>query len=345
MKAIYYEGFREAPVVTTLPDPKPRADAVIVEVKASGLCLSDWHGWMGHDRDIVLPHVPGHELAGEVVEIGSAVERIKKGMRVTVPFVGGCGKCVTCASGKPQICPNQFQPGFTHWGSFATYVSIHYADYNLVELPTDYSYITAASLGCRFTTAFRAVVDRAQIKKGEWVAIIGAGGVGLSTLMIARAIGAMVMVVDPKKEARDMALALGADIVSKATTSEEIRSDMASHGLDGVDISIDAYGSSHTCRSAIDSLKRGGRHVQVGLINDEGPILPVSRMIAEEIVFMGSHGIKASRILDVFKFIDAHSIDLSDMIHGTCSLELAASTLPDLNQHASGGIVIIDQFG
>jgi alcohol dehydrogenase len=74
MRALYFERFGEAPKVATLPDPTPAADGVVIEVKATGLCRSDWHGWMGHDPDIVLPHVPGHELAGVVVETGSEIK-------------------------------------------------------------------------------------------------------------------------------------------------------------------------------------------------------------------------------------------------------------------------------
>jgi alcohol dehydrogenase len=118
-------------------------------VEASGICRSDWHGWQGHDPDIKsMPHVPGHELAGIIEETGSKIKNWKKGQRVTLPFVSGCGACPECESGNHQICDNQYQPGFTGWGSFAEYVNIKYADTNLVELPNELDYVTAASLGC-----------------------------------------------------------------------------------------------------------------------------------------------------------------------------------------------------
>jgi len=196
MKAVLYEAFAKAPSLVTVPDPVPAPHGAVLKVEATGVCRSDWHGWMGHDSDIVLPHVPGHELAGTIVATGKTVTRWKAGDRVTVPFVGGCGACPECHAGHQQVCHNQFQPGFTHWGSFAEFVGIHQADLNLVALPENMGFATAASLGCRFATSFRAVVDQGRTKAGEWVAVHGCGGVGLSAIMIATAVGANVIAVD-----------------------------------------------------------------------------------------------------------------------------------------------------
>ncbi len=114
---------------------------------------------------------------------------------MTLPFVGGCGACPQCASGNHQVCDRQFQPGFTHWGSFAEYVAIDYADINLVRLPDAMSFDTASSLGCRFITSFRAVVDQGGTRRAmggrAWL-----WGVGLSAIMIANALGANVIAID-----------------------------------------------------------------------------------------------------------------------------------------------------
>ena len=192
MKAVVFEQFSAPPRLQQLPDPTPEPHGVVVNVRATGVCRSDWHGWVGHDTDIQLPHVPGHELAGVVEAVGKDVKKWRIGDRVTVPFVGGCGTCAECHSGNHQVCDSQFQPGFTHWGSFAEYVGIHYADVNLVALPETLDFATAASLGCRFVTSFRAVVDQGKTAAGQWVAVHGCGGVGLSAVMIANAIGANV---------------------------------------------------------------------------------------------------------------------------------------------------------
>ena len=195
-------------------------------MSATGLCLSDWHGWQGHDSDINLPHVPGHELAGTIVELGSEVSNWKVGDRVTLPFVCGCGVCPTCHQGDPQVCPDQFQPGFTHWGSWAEYVAIHYADYNLVRIPEEITDVTAASLGCRFATSFRGVVDQGKVAPEEYVVVFGCGGVGLSAIMIAAAYGAHVIAVDTKPSALEKAKSVGAvqTILSSGSTVKEIAS-------------------------------------------------------------------------------------------------------------------------
>ncbi|MBT8269033.1 MAG: alcohol dehydrogenase catalytic domain-containing protein, partial [Bacteroidia bacterium] len=135
MKGILYDTFKGQPKLTSLPDPAAPDHGVVLEVLATVMCRSDWHGWMGHDPDIVLPHVPGHEIAGRIIEVGNKVRNFKTGERVTLPFVCGCGNCGECQSGNQQVCDYQSQPGFTHWGSFAEKVRIDYADTNLVRLP------------------------------------------------------------------------------------------------------------------------------------------------------------------------------------------------------------------
>ena len=264
MRAVVVDAARSRPEVRDVPQPAAPSGGVVVRVVATGMCRSDWHGWAGHD-EISFPHVPGHELAGEVVEVGAGVARWTVGDKVTVPFVCGCGRCAWCLGGNAQVCPDQVQPGFTHWGSFAEYVALHAADTNLVAIPEQVGFATAASLGCRFATAYRALVGRARITEGEWVTVIGAGGVGLSTVMIARALGGRVVAVDRNREALAVATELGAEhtIVADGT---DIPSAVAQLVAGGSDIAIDAVGSEQTSADAILSLRRRGRLVQVGLL-------------------------------------------------------------------------------
>src|SRR5215470_18512906 len=210
MRAAIYSEFRQPLRIEHVRDPMPPDDGVIIAVQATGLCRSDWHGWMGHDPDIRLPHVPGHELAGVIAAKGKLVTRWSIGDRVTVPFVCACGTCPPCASGNQQVCDDQLQPGFTHWGSFAEYVAIPRADLNLVSLPDELSFETAASLGCRFATSFRAVVDQARVTQGQWVAVHGCGRVGLSAIMIARALDARVIAIDISEDRLAFARSIGA---------------------------------------------------------------------------------------------------------------------------------------
>lgn len=206
MRAVVFDAFGSDLRVCEVPAPAPPPGGAVIRVEATGLCRSDWHGWQGHDPDIrVLPHVPGHELAGVVEDVGPGVGSWRAGDRVTVPFVCACGSCTACAAGDQQVCERQTQPGFTHWGSFAEYVAIENADVNLVALPEEMTFPTAASLGCRFATAFRAVVTVGRVRPGEWVAVHGCGGVGLSAVMIAAAAGARVVAVDVSPQALDLA--------------------------------------------------------------------------------------------------------------------------------------------
>ena len=128
MRALVFDEYGGPLTVREVPDPVPPDGGVVVQVRATGICRSDWHGWQGHDPDIALPHVPGHELAGTVAAIGTGVTRWQVGDRVTVPFVNACGSCPRCLQGDHQVCDNQRQPGFSHWGSFAEYVALDHAD-------------------------------------------------------------------------------------------------------------------------------------------------------------------------------------------------------------------------
>jgi D-arabinose 1-dehydrogenase-like Zn-dependent alcohol dehydrogenase len=325
-----------------VPEPSAPAAGVVVRVAATGMCRSDWHAWAGHE-EIAYPHVPGHELAGEVVEVGPGVTRWKVGDRVTVPFVCGCGRCAWCQTGNAQVCPHQEQPGFTHWGSFAEYVAVHAADTNLVAVPEQMTFATAASLGCRFATAYRALVGRAQVAEGEWVTVIGAGGVGLSTVMIVRALGAHVVAVDRNPEALDVASELGAEhtIVADGTDVPSAVADLLGGGSD---IAIDAVGSEQTCAQAIHSLRRRGRLVQVGLLPPIGghPRVPMARVIGWELDVLGSHGMAAADYPGMLALIEAGTLQPQRLIERTIGLEDAAALLPVFDQANVAGMTMID---
>src|SRR4029079_13011532 len=138
------------------------------------------------------------------------VTKWKAGDRVVVPFICAGGVAGPCLAGEPQVCDDQYQPGFTHWGSFAELVAIHRADLNLVRLADDLDFVTAAGLGCRFATAHRAVIAQGRVAAGEWVAVFGCGGVGLSVVMIAVPAGAKVVAIDVSGAALAAAVELGA---------------------------------------------------------------------------------------------------------------------------------------
>ncbi len=346
MKAAIYREFGGPLNIEELPDPEPPPRGVVISVKATGLCRSDWHGWMGHDPDIRLPHVPGHELAGVVEAVGTHVATWKPGDRVTLPFVCGCGSCPQCKSGNHQVCDNQFQPGFTHWGSFAEYVAIDYADVNLVRLPEELDFVTAASLGCRFVTSFRAVVDQGQVAAGQWVAVHGCGGVGLSAIMIAKALNALVVAIDIDDEKLAFARTIGADALVNASKVNSVVERIKDLTGGGAHVSIDALGSTVTCQSSIDGLRKRGKHIQVGLMvdSDRSPQVPMDRVIADELEILGSHGIQAHRYAELLAMIRAGDLRPDLLVGNTISLEDALVELPGMNSFAGTGVTVIDRL-
>ena len=346
MRAMYYEAFGAAPEIRTLPDPTPTNAGVVIFVKATGLCRSDWHGWMGHDPDIKLPHVPGHELAGTIAAVGRDVRRFKVGDRVTVPFVSGCGHCMECRSGNQQVCEEQFQPGFTHWGSFAEYVAIDYADQNLVHLPEEISYETAASLGCRFATSFRAVVDQGRLQGGEWLAVHGCGGVGLSAIMIGAALGANVVAIDIADDKLALAKALGASVTIDSRTVADVSEAVREVTGGGAHVSVDALGHPQTCCNSILNLRRRGRHVQVGLMlaDHATPAIPMARVIAHELEIYGSHGMQSWRYDAMLRMILSGKLSPDRLIGRRITLSEAAPALATMNSFRENGISIIDRM-
>ena len=346
MKAVVYRAFCAPPEIERVADPVPGSDGVVLKVMASGVCRSDWHGWQGNDPDIELPHVPGHELAGIVEAVGDRVTRWSVGDRVTVPFVGGCGRCPQCHSGNHQVCDHQFQPGFTHWGSFAEFVAIHYADVNLVRLPEAMAFTTAASLGCRFATSFRAIVDQGKVSAGQWVAVHGCGGVGLSAIMIATALGANVIAVDIADEKLALALQLGASATINACSVANVAEAIRDLSGGGAHVSVDAIGNATVCYNSIDSLRKRGKHIQVGLLveDDADPRVPMGKVLANELELLGSHGMQAYRYTEMLQLIGTGNLAPERLIGETISLEDSIAALTSMNDFTSTGATVITKF-
>lgn len=346
MKAVVYEAFSRPPRLMSVEDPAPEPHGVVVEVLGTGVCRSDWHGWKGHDPDIQLPHVPGHELAGVVAAVGRDVRKWKVGDRITVPFVGGCGACPECNSGQQQVCHTQFQPGFTHWGSFAQYVGIHQADLNLVALPEHMDYATAASLGCRFVTSFRAVVDQGRVSAGQWVAVHGCGGVGLSAVMIAQAVGANVIAIDIAEDKLQLARSLGAVATVNASQVANVVEAVQDITQGGAHVSLDALGHPTTCFNSINNLRRRGRHVQVGLMlaDHSTPIVPMSKVIAHELEIVGSHGMQAHRYGAMLDMITSGKLAPEKLVGKTISLEQSIDALMNMDRFETAGVTVITTF-
>ncbi|MFD8772054.1 zinc-dependent alcohol dehydrogenase family protein [Streptomyces sp. NPDC059916] len=343
MRAVVFEKFGERAEVREVPDPVPAPHGVVVRVEATGLCRSDWHGWMGHDPDIRLPHVPGHELAGVVEAVGADVLDRRPGDRVTVPFVCACGTCASCAAGDHQVCERQTQPGFTHWGSFAEYVALDHAAVNLVDVPDELSFATAAGLGCRFATAFRAVVAQGRVAAGEWVAVHGCGGVGLSAVMIAAASGARVVAVDVSPGALDLARTFGAAHCLNATEVPDVAAAVRELTGGGAHLSLDALGSPVTCAASVGGLRRRGRHVQVGLLPQD-PVVPMGRVIGLELELLGSHGMAAHAYPRMLEMVRAGVLRPDLLVTSTITLDAAPAALEAMGAAPGAGVTIIEPW-
>ena len=339
MRALVLAAFGAAPSVRDVPEPRAPDGGVVVEVEVSGLCRSDWHAIAGHDPDVVLPHVPGHEFAGVVRAVGAGVRWARPGQRVTAPFVQACGECEPCRRGEGQVCLHQVQPGFTRWGSFAEQVVVHRADVNLVRLPDAVGTRAAALLGCRFATAFRALTAVGRLAPGEWVAVHGCGGVGLSAVMIAVAAGARVVGVDPSEDALALAREAGAELALPA--GADVRE--ATGG--GTHVSIEAIGAEAACAASMAGLRKRGRHVQVGLLA-EPPRLPMELVIGRELAVLGSHGMAAHAYPEMLEMIASGRLRPGRLVTHWIGLDHAPAALVGMGEaERAPGVTVIRPNG
>jgi alcohol dehydrogenase len=354
VRAVLIERFGVAPAVREVPEPVCPPHGVVVRVQASGLCRSDWHALMGHDPDVALPHVPGHEFAGVLHEVGDQVTGWTAGDRVTAPFVNACGSCPQCLAGDQQVCAAQTQPGFSRWGSFAELVTVDQAAVNLVALPDAVDAATAAGLGCRFATAYRAVIEVGRVAAGEWIAVFGCGGVGLSAVMIARAAGARVLAVDVSAPALALASRLGAEATVDAgppdrpQPPDRVAAAVRAAAGGGVQLSLDALGSEATCAASIGSLRPRGRHVQVGLLPSVLglPRVPMHLVVAGELELLGSHGMAARSYPGMLGLVAAGRLDPGALVRRRIPLEVAGQELlamgvPGLAERVPGVTVAV----
>jgi alcohol dehydrogenase len=339
MRAAVMRTFQTPLTVETVSDPECPEDGVVLRVLATGVCRSDWHAWSGHDPSVALPHVGGHELCGEVVEAGPAVRGWAPGARVTVPFCCGCGVCEPCRRGETQICDRDFQPGFTAWGSFAEYVALPRADLNLVAVPEALSSVEAASLGCRFMTAWAALHVHAGVRAGEWVAVHGCGGVGLAAVMIAAAAGARVVAVDVDEAKLTRARSLGAE----AAVSEDVVGAIRDLTGGGAHVSLDALGAPVTMTNSIRCLRKRGRHAQVGLLlgDDRSPAVPMARVVAHELRVFGVHGMAVRHYPQMLSAIAGASVRPGELVAKTIALDDVSDELASMGTFAQEGVTVV----
>jgi D-arabinose 1-dehydrogenase-like Zn-dependent alcohol dehydrogenase len=351
MRAAVMDGYRQPLAVRELADPPLPDHGARVGVKANGICRSDWHtwvgdwGWMGAPP-LEFPFVLGHEFCGVIEEVGPDCARFKIGDRVVVPFSQGEGACEQCLSGNHHLCDSAPSPGWTYWGGYGERVAVPYADVNLVRLPDGVDFVEGASLGCRFMTSFHGLVDRARVQPGEWVAVHGCGGIGLAAVQIAVAAGAAVVAVDIDPAKLEAARKQGALATVNAET-EDAPAAVRELTRGGAHVAVDALGVTATCRNAALSLRKRGRHLQIGLTGaaERGDIaVPIDLIVTNELTLLGSLGMAPPRYGAMLRLVERGVLRPGSLVSRTVPLEEAGDVLASMDRFATLGVVVIDRY-
>ena len=345
MRAALLTAYRAPLEIAELPDPVCPEDGVVLRVLACGVCRSDWHGWTGADPDIALPHVPGHEFCGVVEEAGARVARWRRGDRVIAPFILACGECGDCAAGNHTVCADQIVPGFTAPGAFAERIAVPRADRNLAALPEGLDPAEAAALGCRVTTAWHALTGAAALRPGEWLAVHGTGGIGLSAVMLGAAMGAGVVAVDVVPEKLALAARLGATATVNAALAEPSEAVREITG-GGAHVSVEALGVAETTRASLASLRPLGRHVQIGMPAGNHAVmpLPMDLVYSRQLSLHGTRGMPGWKFDGLLGMIAGGRLDLAPLVTRRIALDAAGAELAAMDGPTPPGIAVIDRF-
>ena len=350
MRAAVMTGIREPLQVMDVKDPELFPHGAIVRVEANGICRSDWHAWTGDwtwfGLSLSFPHVLGHEFCGVVEEVSAECSRVRPGDRVLVPFSQGEGSCEYCRAGQQHLCESRFTPGIAYWGGFGRRVGVPFADVNLVPLPESIGFVEAASMGCRFMTSFHALADRAQVAAGEWVAVHGCGGIGLSAVQIATALGANVVAVDISEDKLALARQLGAVATVNAQTDDAVKAVVAAT-RGGAHVSVDALGIAATCRASIMCLRTQGRHLQIGLTSaaEKGVVpIPIDLVVLKEVSLIGSYGMQPSRFGAMLAMVESGKLAPGKLVSHRVALEETSGVLSAMDSFATLGVTVIDRY-
>jgi len=204
-------------------------------------------------------------------------------------------------------------------------------------------FVTAAVLGCRFITSWRGITLQGALKPGEFIAIHGCGGVGLSAIMIAAAVGAVPIAIDIDNDKLQFAKRLGAAFSINAREVSQVPETVRDLTGGGAHVSVDALGSRETCNNSIRCLRKQGKHIQLGLMagTEANPALPMSEVIAKELQVIGSHGMQAHQYPEMMQWISSGKIHPEKLLGRMITLEESCRELTDLNSFRNTGVTVI----
>jgi 6-hydroxycyclohex-1-ene-1-carbonyl-CoA dehydrogenase len=318
VKAAVFYGPNRPLEIADWPAPRPGPGEVLVRVAGCGLCHTDLH-YIDHGVKTFKspPLVLGHEAAGVVAELGSGVAGRAVGDRVLIPSVLGCGHCEYCRQGRENLCSQMVMLGNNIDGGYAELVAVPAKDLLVVppELPLQRACVIADAL----STPFHAVRRRAKVRLGEWVVVVGCGGVGLNVVQCAAAAGGRVIALDLNDSRLDLAKRLGASAVINTTGVVRVDKKIREMTDGGADVAIEAIGSPATIELAFGLLRRGGRLCLIGY-SQEPVSLSAARLMYHELEIVGSLGCGAGEYREILGLVAAGTLQLESIVSGTLPL-------------------------
>ncbi len=323
-----------------LETPEPGPGEVLVRVLACGVCRSDLKiaaGLMPFSAHQKLPHVPGHEICGEIAACGPGAQ-LPLGQRVVVHNYWGCGHCPYCVEGQENLCDAlRGWVGFTSPGGFEEYLVVP-ADH-VLPIPPHISPLAAATVSCALGTAYHAVVRRGSVQAGEVVAVVGTGGVGLYALQVAQAAGAKAVAVDVRPQSLQAAREVGARAVALPQEAEATVSALT--GGRGADLVVDCVGTAPAFDLATRLARKAGRVVQVGYVTESPhyPPLPVDRVVLREIQITGSRYVTRPELARALNLLAEGLV--RPVISHTLPLEQANEALEEVRVDRVVGRVVV----
>ena len=289
-------------------EPVPADGEVLIAVDAAGVCGTDRHIVAG-DLGVPPGTVPGHEIAGTILETTHGVEGWHPGDRVAAFGQVTCGVCPACTSGRSNRCRRPQILGMARQGGFAERIALPTS--SLISLPDEVPDGVGAIASDAIATPFHALTTVGKLEVGETVVIIGAGGLGVHAVQLARLCGAArIIAVDPSREARDAAMAAGADEVFDPEAEEEPARALRRVAR-GATLILECVGHSETVELGLAALSPGGRLVVVGVGSSRPKLPPLGMFIGAELSVHGSFGSTPAEIQTVLGLISTGRLDVS----------------------------------